>query len=214
MRRKPSASQVVAFLPNEIWIHAGDTVNWTVGADEIHTITFLTVGQVRAPFFVGCPGFSFGAASFDGSTCVSTPPMVSGQTFSVMFPSPGNFKLVCLVHPDMTGVVHVLDPSAPLRHDQSFYDKESADQAHDLLADLAHVQSHHHSSSPNGVVVGAGKTLANGGGHNTISLMRFVKPELVIHAGATVEWTNDNPSMPHTITFGTEPGNPIPPPPM
>ena len=205
------ARQVLAFLPNEIWIHAGDMVNWTVGADEIHTVTFLTVGQVRLPFSVGCPGFSVGAASFDGSTCVSTPPMVSGQTFDVMFPSPGNFKLVCLVHPDMTAVVHVLDPSAPLPHDQSFYDKESADQARDLLAELDHAPSHHHSGAPNGVVVGVGKTLANGGGHNTISLMRFVQPELVIHAGATVEWTNDDPSMPHTITFGTEPGNPIPP---
>ncbi len=205
------AKQVVAFLPNEIWIHAGDTVNWTVGADEIHTITFLTVGQVRLPFFVGCPGFSFGAASFDGSTCVSTPPMVSGQTFSVMFPSPGNFKLVCLVHPDMTGVVHVLDPSAPLPHGQSFYDKEAADQARDLLADLNQGLVHRHSEAANGVIVGAGKTLATGGGHNTISLMRFVQPELVIHAGATVEWTNDDPSMPHTITFGTEPGDTFPP---
>src|SRR5437016_3672598 len=96
------ARQVVAFLPNEIWIHTGDTVNWTVDADEIHTVTFLTAGQVRLPFVVGCPGFSVGAASFDGSTCVSTPPMVSGQTFNVVFPSTGNFKLVCLVHPDMT----------------------------------------------------------------------------------------------------------------
>ncbi len=119
------ARQVLAFLPNEIWIHAGDIVNWTVGADEIHTVTFLTVG--------------------------------------------------------------------------------------DLLAELDHAPSHHHSGAPNGVVVGVGKTLANGGGHDTISLMRFVQPELVIHAGATVEWTNDDPSMPHTITFGTEPGNPIPP---
>ncbi len=205
------AKQVVAFLPNEIWIHAGDTVNWTVGADEIHTITFLTVGQVRLPFFVGCPGFSFGAASFDGSTCVSTPPMVSGQTFSVMFPLPGNFKLVCLVHPDMTGVVHVLGTSTPLPHEQSFYDKEASEQAQELLAELNQGQTHHHAASPNAVVVGAGKTLANGGGHNTISLMRFVQPELVIHAGATVEWTNADPSMPHTITFGTEPQNPFPP---
>ena len=30
-------------------------------------------------------------------------------------------------------------------------------------------------------------------------------------AGATVEWTNDDPSMPHTITFGTEPAAPFPP---
>src|SRR5258708_17575968 len=205
------ARQVLAFLPNEIWIHAGDTVNWTVGADEIHTVTFLTVGQVRLPFFVGCPGFSVGATSFDGSTCVSTPPMVSGQTFRVMFPTTGNFKLVCFVHPDMTGVVHVLDPSTPLPHDQSFYDKEAADQAHDLLAELNQGQAHQHAVSPNAVIVGAGKTLANGGGHNTISLMRFVQPELVMHAGDTAEWPNDDPSMPHTITFGTEPQNPFPP---
>jgi plastocyanin len=205
------AKQVIAFLPNEIWIHAGDTVNWTVGADEIHTITFLTVGQIRLPFFVGCPGFSFGAASFDGSTCVSTPPMVSGQTFSVMFPSSGNFKLVCLVHPDMTGVVHVLDPSASLPHEQSFYDKEAAAQARDLLAELNLGSVRHHFEAANGVIMGAGKTLANGGGHNTISLMRFVQPELVIHANATLEWTNDDPSMPHTITFGTEPVDTFPP---
>src|SRR5713101_8335369 len=145
------ARQVLAFLPNEIWIHAGDTINWTVDADEIHTITFLPVGQVRSPFFVGCPGFSVGAASFDGSTCVSTPPMVSGQTFNVTFPSLGNFKLVCLVHPDMTAVVHVLDPSAPLPHDQSFYDKEAADQARDLLAELNQGLVHRHSEAANGV---------------------------------------------------------------
>src|SRR5260370_11624843 len=59
--------QVVAFLPNELWIHVGDSIQWTVKADEIHTITFLTAGQIRPPFGVGCPGFSFGAASFDGS---------------------------------------------------------------------------------------------------------------------------------------------------
>lgn len=203
--------QVVAFLPNELWIHAGDSLQWTVKADEIHTITFLSDGQVRPPFFVGCPGFSVGAASFDGSICISTPPMVSGQTFNVMFPTAGNFKLVCLVHPDMTGVVHVLDTSVPLPHDQAFYDQEAAEQAHDLLAELNEGQAHNHTDSPTSVVVGAGKTLANGGGHSTISLMRFVRPELVIHAGATVEWTNDDTSMPHTITFGTEPQDPFPP---
>src|SRR6266849_6120003 len=91
------ARQVLAFLPNEIWIHSGDTITWTVKTDEIHTITFLMAGHVRLPFALGCPGFSFGAASFDGSTCVSTPPLPKGQTFSVTFPTSGNYKLVCLV---------------------------------------------------------------------------------------------------------------------
>jgi plastocyanin len=35
---------------------------------------------------------------------------------------------------------------------------------------------------------------------------------MAIHAGQTVEWGNDDPQTPHTITFGPEPaGNPIPP---
>jgi len=121
--------QALAFLPNEIWIHAGDSVTWTFEVDEIHTVTFLANGGVRLPFPVGCPGFSGPSASFDGSTCISTPPSTSGQTFTVMFPTPGNYKQTCLVHEDMTAVVHVLDTSIPLPHDQSFYDKEAAKEA-------------------------------------------------------------------------------------
>jgi plastocyanin len=204
--------QVVAFLPNELWIHAGDSIEWRVKTDEPHTITFLTAGQIRKPFDIGCPGYSSGAAIVDdGSTCVSSPPLVSGQSFSVMFTSPGNFKLVCLVHPDQTGVVHVLETNAALPHGQEFYDREAASQANELLADLAHLQGNSHAASANDVVVGTGKTLATGGGHNSISLMRFMQPELVIRAGSTVEWTNDDPSLPHTITFGSEPANPMPP---
>jgi plastocyanin len=71
---------------------------------------------------------------------------------------------------------------------------------------------HTHDKSANAVAVGIGKVLATGGGHETVSLMRFVEPEQVIHAGATVEWTNHDPITPHTITFGEEPqGDPAPP---
>lgn len=204
--------QVLAFLPNEIWIHAGDSVTWTFEVDEIHTVTFLKAGQVRLPFPVGCPGFSGPSASFDGSTCISTPPSTVGQSFTVMFPAAGNYKQVCLVHEDMTAVVHVLDTSVPLPHDQAFYDKEAAKQAQDLLSspDLAAGQ-HHHDQSKNAVAVGIGKVVGNGGGHETVSIVRFLEPEIVIHAGSTVEWTNHDPVTPHTITFGVEPVNPIPP---
>src|SRR6266496_2577714 len=78
--------QALAFLPNEIWIHAGDRITWTFQADETHTVTFLTAGQVRPDFNVGCPGFSSNPAIFDGSTCVTTAAMVTGQTFTVIFP--------------------------------------------------------------------------------------------------------------------------------
>jgi plastocyanin len=208
---KDKGHQALAFLPNEIWIHAGDSISWAFNADDIHTVTFLTDGQVRPPFPVGCPGFSASGSTFDGSTCVTAPPSITGGTFTVLFPTAGNYKLVCLVHEDMTGTVHVLDTSVPLPHEQSFYDKQGAQQAQDLLSALDLAQGHHHNKSANAVTVGIGKIVANAGGHETVSIMRFVEPELVIHAGGTVEWTNHDPITPHTITFGAEPANPIPP---
>jgi plastocyanin len=134
--------QALAFVPNEIWIHAGDSITWTFNSDEIHTVSFLVVGQIFPPFPVGCPGFSFGVASFDGSTCVTTPPTVRGQPdFTVNFPAPGNYKIQCLVHNTMNGVVHVLDPSIALPHDQAFYDQEAAKEIRDLLTDGDHAMS-------------------------------------------------------------------------
>jgi plastocyanin len=209
---KDKGRQALAFLPNEIWIHVGDSIAWTFNADDIHTVTFLTDGQVRPPFPVGCPGFSPSGASFDGSTCVTSPPFITGQTFVVNFPTAGNYKLVCLVHEDMTATIHVLDTSVKLPHEQSFYDREAAREAQDLLSAPDLLSRHTHDKSANAVAVGIGQILANGGGHETVSLMRFVEPEQVIHAGATVEWTNFDPITPHTITFGEEPaGDPAPP---
>src|ERR1700675_1099493 len=55
------ANQVIAFLPNEIWIHSGDSIRWTFPTHERHTLTFLKPGQTRPPGFgpifgipVGC----------------------------------------------------------------------------------------------------------------------------------------------------------------
>ena len=45
---------------------------------EVHTVTFLMDGQMRPPFPGGCPGFSTSPATFDGSTCVTTPPVMGG----------------------------------------------------------------------------------------------------------------------------------------
>jgi len=203
--------QVLAFLPNEIWIHAGDSVTWTVDTDEIHTVTFLREGQVRLPFSVGCPGFFASGVTFDGSSCVSTPPLAKGQSFTVDFPVAGNYKLLCLVHEEMTGVVHVLDASVPLPHDQSFYDREAQNRRQVLLSDTRGDEGRNQSPDPNTVTVGMGEVMATAGGHEAVSVMRFMQEKTIIHVGDTVEWANDDPVTPHTITFGGEPGNPIPP---
>jgi plastocyanin len=76
-------SQVQSFLPNEMWIHAGDSIRWSLTSSQIHTVSFLTPGQVRPPTFgmvfgvgVGCPGTPSGntpdGASFDGQPATAT----------------------------------------------------------------------------------------------------------------------------------------------
>src|SRR5580765_1812583 len=105
-------SQALAFLPNELWVHTGDSIRWTFPTHERHTLTFLKPGQIRPPGFgpifgvpVGCPGLTPDGSSFDGTACVttgvlllgeSTTPTESSPTYTVNFPAAGNFKFVCL----------------------------------------------------------------------------------------------------------------------
>ncbi|MEI7037329.1 cupredoxin domain-containing protein [Fulvimonas yonginensis] len=223
--------QAMAFLPNEMWIHAGDTITWTFDSNEIHTVTFLVSGQMRPPFPVGCPpgpppGITPSGSSVDGAHCVNTGPQVAGQSYTVRFPVAGNFKLVCLVHSDMTGVVHVLPPGMPLPYDQAYYDRLANDMRHALLAGMDRSLNDpdaqqlfdmrdHEAGSPRGfrhrVIAGWGVIGATPGGHVNLAVMRFHHPVIYVRAGQTVEWDNADPTTPHTITFGAEPLDPTVP---
>src|SRR5713101_4775944 len=166
--------QALAFLANELWIHAGDSITWTFPTPEIHTVTFLkqntTPQQVRPPRpgvpGGGCPGTTPDGSSFDGSTCVTSPELVSGQTYTVNFPTAGNFKFVCLVHNDMTGAVHVLKLSETLPHEQAFYDEQADHEQSELLADGSRLEGRGTStaqqSSKEGVTAGIGEIVATG----------------------------------------------------
>jgi plastocyanin len=205
------ANQALAFLPNEIWIHANDTITWSFVVDEIHTVTFLTPGQVRPSRFAGCPGATADFSVYDGSVCVNSGILQKPATYSVVFPAPGNFKLVCLAHPDMTATIHVLAELTALPHDQAFYDQQAAAQGGSLLSD-ARASAHVHAAH-NAVIAGVGKINGTGGGTETVSVMRFMDARKVIHVGDTVEWTTSEAVTSHTITFGAEPDptNLVPP---
>lgn len=216
-------TQALAFLPNEIWIHAGDSITWTLPTDEPHSVTFLTPGQVRPTFVIGCPGATRDDSAFDGSACVNSGRItVAGTTYTVTFPKPGNYRVVCLVHVNMTGIVHVLNSSEPLPHDQDFYNAQAVVQQHDLLSDHdgglarkfredapdhfggANAHAHNHM-----IVTGTGELVSTPGGIQSVSVMRFMQPSITIHAGETVEWGSSDVTG-HTITFGQEPANVTP----
>jgi plastocyanin len=210
---KDLGRQALAFLPNEIWIHVNDSITFRSAVDEPHTVTFMTAGQIRPINFAqgcgGVPPFTPPPATFTGSTCVSAPPLFKGDTYTIQFTKTGNFKVVCLLHPDMTGTIHVLKEADPLPHEQAYYDQQADDQADHLLSEAdhdghsnpgnwQHAMSHH-------ITVGDGEIVSNAGGKSTAALMRFTDSTMTIHVGDTVEWANHDPATPHTITFGTEP---------
>jgi plastocyanin len=221
-------SHALAFLPNELWIHSGDSIRWTFATHERHTLTFLTPGQTRPPAFgpvfgvpIGCPGVTPDGSSFDGSTCVTTgillldddTPAAGPLTYSVSFPAAGNFKFVCLVHADMTGMVHVLTPSAILPHSQDFYDRQAQREESLLLAEASRLQSRGTPGGEDGVqgdvAAGIGEIITTtGAGSLTASLMRFERDTIVVRVGDTVTWTSLDPSINHTVTFGVEPADP------
>jgi plastocyanin len=213
--------QALAFLPNEIWIHAGDSITWRWDANDVHTVTFLPATLPRPNFTTG--PFSPSPATFDGSQEVSTPPLFKPATYTVIFPKVGNFMLVCLVHERMTGAIHVLDKSLPLPHDQDFYDRQAAEERRDLLSDRdgrleeacrqhGDQGEHHHSIDAHLVTVGVGEISATAGGSQTLSVVRFIDDNITIRAGQTVEWNNHDPVTPHTVTFGIEPTDILGPP--
>jgi plastocyanin len=227
------ASQALAFLTNEFWIHAGDSIRWMFPTHERHTITFLTPGEVRPAAFgptfgvpVACPGAGVtpDGSSFTGSSCVSSGVLLLPEdaaqhatppSYSVVFPVPGNFKFVCLLHADMTGVVHVRSLADALPHDQAFYDRQAFAEQALLLGDASRLQGRGtpaDGAGENEVAAGVGQVVTTtGAGSQTASLMRFLRNTIVVRVGDTVVWTSLDPSINHTVSFGVEPSDPRPP---
>src|SRR5262249_48827580 len=134
------------------------------------------------------------------------------ESFTVTFASAGNYKLVCLLHNDQTGMIHVLPPGSALPHTQSFYDDTAKNQTRDLIDDTDGVRPRgvpdrdEVGTEAHNVVVTPGELKATGGGKQYLAIMRFLPSNITVHVGDTVEWTNIDPAVPHTITFGVEPG--------
>jgi plastocyanin len=223
--------QADGFFPNELWILEGDSITWTFAPkNEIHTVTLLAQPpgapeQTRPsapppagpPFAVqGVNCTAAAATSYDGSVCASTQTgLTAPATFTVTFPKAGNYKLVCLVHTDMNGTVHVLSnnkTNSALLHNQQFYDQQGEQEANAILldGDLLQFSSLFFAQS-NAVLAGTGKIVATGGGTQYGAIVRFLNGTIFIHQGQSVTWTNVDPTEPHTVTFGTEPPGFVPP---
>jgi plastocyanin len=201
----------MAFEPNEIWIHAGDSITWTHRTDEGHTVSFLQPGQVRPSNAVGCTAIGGSATTPSNSAydpsgpaaeqCVNSGTLGgNGDTYTVQFPTAGNYKFTCLIHAGMYGTVHVLDAAAALPHNQAFYDNQQKTESNSVYYNAEPLKSAL-LLGPNEVAA-SGMVVSSGGGWGYESVFRFLAPIITVHVGDTVQWINFDPVEPHTITFG------------
>jgi plastocyanin len=213
------AVQVNAFLPRDLTVDVGDTVDWTIGSGEFHTVTFLSGNAAPPLIVVGSGGPEFnpaavgpsGGPTYGGTGINNSGLLFQGQHHSVTFTAPGDYGFLCLIHADMKGMLHVQAAGTPYPSTQAQYNVQARVSGAVLTAAGRTLQAKTladaRSTSRTTAAVGAGVLLPDTA---TLSVMRFLPGKLVVHVGQTVEWNNLDPETPHTITFGTEPaGGPL-----
>lgn len=208
VQSKDMAIQGMAFLPHAIWVNVGDTIVWNAEGSDIHTVTFLKPGQALPPFNQNDPlqALPQGSHVYDGVSYYNSglmsamPGLPGGQSYALTFGAVGDFSYNCLVHPSMSGIIHVRPAGTPYPFSQKNYDHQIALATsaimHDgyRLAEQAEDQSNNHNAT-----VGIGDGL--------VTLMRFYPQRIVIHVGETVTFTNRDVMEPHTVTFGPTSAN-------
>jgi plastocyanin len=210
---------VRAFLPEDVTVRVGDSVAWTAPAGE-HTVSFL--GEAEPfPLIVPEPASPADAvlnprvvnpepdpapAGFDGTFLYNSGLFGGdeGEPPTLTFTAAGTFDYRCLIHPQMSGTVSVLDNPEGEPPDQAEVDEEAGAQRAHYLAEgqeaLAELQAEEAES-----VVGPNETTAwqviAGFSTDHTDVRVFVPETLEIEQGDTVIWVNQA-TEPHTVTFG------------
>jgi plastocyanin len=216
---------VMAYFPQMLRIHAGDTVLWKQNTHEIHTVTFLAGAAlpeliIPVPATPPLPGplmlnpqvaFPAGPADgmYDGSTYANSGVMSTdpGQPteWSLTFTQEGTFNYICVVHGAMmSGRIVVVGSSVKIPSPIAI-----ARQAKRVtIQKLAHANAllgQAMSKVPKAKRNLDGTrtyTVLIGWSQGQYDLMRFFPKNLVVHPNDTVIFrlskTND---APHTVTF-------------
>jgi len=131
----PNADQFydTDFAPNELTIHAGDSVTWRLNTAVPHTITFGPDALLKSIFAqqvapaTGADGKTYltlnpriaapvGGSNYDGmgfhnsGLLFPTPGQI--VTYKLTFTAPGTYHYICLIHRGMDGYIHVLPAGA------------------------------------------------------------------------------------------------------
>ncbi len=218
---------IMAYFPDTVTIHVGDTVHWVQNSNEIHTVTFLA-GTEPPPLLItatqlGVPpdpsplllnpaavdpvipaGGLYDGTSFANSGLMGREPGES-QQFDLTFTAEGTYDYLCLVHGVvMSGQVVVVgqEVSIPSPNQAMAQGKQ---QMAEKLAQVPAVQMEAEMQVQPPVMNDNGTMTHHvmiGYNDGQIDLMQFFPDKLVVSPGDTVEWEMSLHNVaPHTVTF-------------
>ena len=208
---------VLAFAPQSLKVHRGDTVTWILGG--FHNIHFETTisDLIVAPEVNGQPqpqlnpavafpsiedgGVFTGGDANSGVALDPTNPVV---TFSmVMDVAPGSYSYFCDIHPGMVGAITVVDAATAIPSPVEVLSEGAAQLAADggqALGAAMAAASQPATANPSGVEVKAGLQAG------PAAVLQFFPAVAVIHAGQSVTWSLDPHSMePHFVAWPQTP---------
>lgn len=215
--------QGMNYGPSDIWIDVGDTVHWKAASMEPHTVSFVDAAHPLGDFFPGTPSFGYMSTrtwqhtiskpgQFRNSGIMATMPIdllpaKNYTSYSLKFTGVGTYTYYCYVHGAMMkGTVHVRAAGTPYPHTQRWYNARAALERAIVLLDGRLLRLRERLLATNHhVFVGAAD--------DTALVMAFTRPHVTVHVGQTVtfDWGRNGFPVPHTVTFGPDPANPLAP---
>jgi plastocyanin len=193
------------FYPSTITVDVGDSVTWHAVGDA-HTISFLSGAQAPDPHSAQAQQPA-GGNTYSGTGFVSSGIEDPGDSYTLTFTKAGTYTYNCLLHPGMSARVVVQPAGAAYPHNQNYYSNlyqieraQDIGQGVPLLSSILPSRPESNGDGSSTYFVNAG----NGNGKE--SVMRFSHATQMVHVGDTVQWTNKDPMMPHTVTFAGSDG--------
>ncbi|MGE5334848.1 MAG: plastocyanin/azurin family copper-binding protein [Nitrososphaerota archaeon] len=215
----------MVFTPSHIWVKHGDTVVWTVGSQEIHTVSFgtppadtddegtegisnpiaNTLEELEEQFATPAGGTSFTGSGYYNSGLMTTVPAASGfpdalHTYALTINAGvGDYAFYCLVHgPMMSQTVSVIASTQRYPFTQEQYDQQAAMQRAQVFEQGWRAYTQTESTLPRNTVY-LGSSVDSG----QTDIMRFVRMNTTVKVNSWVTFTNNSMS-PHTVTIGSE----------
>jgi plastocyanin len=205
---------VLQFLPAKVTVEVGTPVQWEWDGTEPHSVTFVPEGQ-EAPNVEADPSQAAAVPAtgpIDGTALVSSglQPLGAAPTpFEATFAKAGTYEYLCLIHPNMTGEVDVVDQGGQADTPAKVAQRR-ASATDEYLAEGRAAKADLLKAEPARKDDGDGTstwTVEMGRSTEHTDVLAFAPSPAKVKAGDTVTFVN-NSQAPHTASFfgaGSEP---------